>query len=232
MKAVLFDAVDTLIRPWPSVGSVYARAAAAHGLRCAARALEEAFLPAYRELFPERFHGRSGLQTSEARERRWWTRVLARTFERAGCGTPGPAALAAGLEAFGRGAAWRLSAGARQTLRSLRARGVKLALVSNYDSRLHRVAAELGLAPLLDAVVVSAEVGWAKPSPRIYAAALAALGVGAGEALMVGDRPKEDAAGAAAAGLRSVLYDPHGRAPGPGSIRDLRRVPALVAAVR
>ena len=96
MKAVLFDAVETLIRPWPFVGSVYARAAAGHGLRCPARALEAAFRPAYSELFPARFFGRSGLQTSEPRERRWWGRVVARTFERAGCGTPGATVIAAG----------------------------------------------------------------------------------------------------------------------------------------
>jgi putative hydrolase of the HAD superfamily len=232
MKAVLFDAVATLIRPWPSVGSVYARAAAVHGLRCPARALGAAFHPAYSELFPERFFGRSGLQTSESRERRWWARVVARTFERAGCGTPGVAVIVAGLEAFGGGDAWRPCAGAVETLRILKARGLKIALVSNFDGRLHRVVAELGLKPLFDAVIVSSEAGWAKPSPRIYAAALDALGVAPGEALMVGDRPKEDAAGATAAGLRALLYDPRGRAPGPGSIRDLRRLPGRLAVGR
>jgi len=224
MKAVLFDAVETLIRPWPFVGSVYARAAAGHGLRCPARALEAAFRPAYSELFPARFFGRSGLQTSEPRERRWWGRVVARTFERAGCGTPGATVIAAGLESFAHGDAWRPSAGAVATLRTLKARGLKIALVSNFDGRLHRVVAELGLKPFFDAVIVSSEAGWAKPSPRIYDAALAALGVEPGEALMVGDRPREDAAGATTAGLRALLYDPRGRAPGPGSIRDLRQV--------
>jgi FMN phosphatase YigB (HAD superfamily) len=43
---------------------------------------------------------------------------------------------------------------------------------------------------------------------------------------MVGDRPREDVAGARAAGLQALLYDPQGRAPGPGSVRDLRQVPA------
>ncbi len=228
MKAVLFDAVGTLIRPWPSVGSVYARAARAHGLRCPARSLEAVFRPAYRELFPERFFGRSGLQTSESRERRWWARVVELTFERAGCDRPSPAAIAAGVEAFGRGTAWRPCAGAVDTLRALRERGLKIALVSNYDTRLHRVVDELGLRPYFDIVVVSSETGWAKPSPRIYAAALATLAVEPGEALMVGDRPREDVRGAAAAGLATLLYDPRGRVPGPGSVRDLRQVAARV----
>lgn len=230
IRAVLFDAVETLIRPWPSVGAVYARAAAGQGLRCPARALGAAFHPAYRQLFPDRFFGSSALQTSEARERRWWARVLARTFERAGCGTPDAAVLAAGVAAFARGSAWRPVTGAFETLRAIAARGLKIALVSNYDSRLHRVAAELGLTPFFDAIIVSSETGWAKPSPRIYAAALAALGVAPGEALMVGDRPREDVAGARAAGLGALLYDPRGRAPGPGSVRDLRQVPRRLPA--
>jgi len=228
-KAVFFDAVETLIRPWPSVGSVYARAAAGHGLRCPARALEAAFRPAYRELFPERFFGRSALQTSEPRERRWWGRVVARTFERAGCDAPGAAVIAAGLEAFARGAAWRPVKGALETVQALKARGLKIALVSNYDGRLHRVVDELGLTRFFDAVIVSSEVGWAKPAPRIYEAALGALGVEPREALMVGDRPQEDVAGAAAAGLLALLYDPRGRVPGPGAIRDLRQVPGRIA---
>jgi putative hydrolase of the HAD superfamily len=205
VRAVLFDAVATLIRPWPSVGSVYARAAAPHGPRCLARALESAFVSAYRELSPERFFGRSGLRTSEPRERRWWARVVVRTFESADFGTPPPAAVTAGLEAFSRGAAWRPCAGAVETLAALKARGIKLALVSNYDRRLHRVVEELGLRPFFDAVIVSSETGWAKPSRRIYRAALAALAVAPEEALMVGDRPREDAAGARAAGLRALL---------------------------
>jgi putative hydrolase of the HAD superfamily len=144
VRAVLFDAVDTLIRPYPSVGAVYARAAAACGLRCRSGALEAAFRPAYRELFPGRFFGASGLQTSDVRERRWWATVVARTFERAGHPAPAAAAIDAAIEAFGRGAAWRLSAGAVEALRDLAARGITVALVSNYDSRLHRVVEELG----------------------------------------------------------------------------------------
>jgi putative hydrolase of the HAD superfamily len=229
-RAVLFDAVATLIRPWPSVGSVYARAAASPGAACPAQGLDAAFPQAYRELSPQRFFGRSGLQTSEARERRWWGQVVARTFVRAGCAAPPPEAVAAGIEAFSRGAAWRPCAGALEALEALASRGLKIALVSNYDARLHRVVRELGLGRFFDAVLVSSEVGWAKPSPRIYAAALAALRVAPTEALMVGDRPREDVEGARAAGLRALLYDPLGRAPGPDSIRDLRRIPRMIQA--
>ena len=106
----------------------------------------------------------------------------------------------------------------------LQARGLKIALVSNFDGRLHRVVAELGLTPFFDAVIVSSETGWAKPSPRIYAAALGALGVEPGEALMVGDRPQEDVAGATAAGPGAALRSARARTRA-GFVRDLRQVP-------
>lgn len=229
IRAVLFDAVGTLVRPWPSVGSIYARAAAAHGLRLPVRVLEAAFHAVYRELFPGRFFGPSRLQTSEARERAWWRRVVALSMERAGCARPPAAALDDAFAEFSRGRAWRLAPGAIETLGELGRRGVAVAIVSNYDARLHRVVDELGLAPRLAAVLASSEVGWAKPAPRIYRAALDRLGVAPGGALMVGDRRREDYEGARAAGLNAVLYDPRGTAGGSvPSIRDLRRVPALL----
>lgn len=224
IRAVFFDAVGTLIRPFPSVGAVYARVAADHGLRCRARVLERHFHPAYRALFPERFFGPSRLQTADPRERRWWRKVVARTLEQAAGRRP-PPVLEAALEAFSRGAAWRPCAGAMEVLAALAGRDLKIGLVSNYDSRLHRVVLELGMAPFLGAVLVSSEVGWAKPSPRIYRAALARFGVRPEEALMVGDRMVEDFRGARAAGLHALLFDPCGRERGPHVIRSLRQVP-------
>lgn len=222
--AVFFDAVATLILPHPSVGSVYARAAAAHGLRIPARALEAQFVPAYRELSPLRFSGRSRLQTSDARERGWWRLVVARTLERAGYPDPPAAVVEAALEAFSRGAAWRLRAGALPTLAGLRRRGIQVAIVSNYDSRLRRVVGELGVARFFSALVISAEVGWAKPSPRIFAAALERTGVRPMEALMVGDRRVEDYEGAGAAGLQALRLDPHREERGDHVIRRLTQV--------
>jgi putative hydrolase of the HAD superfamily len=228
IRAVFFDAVATLILPHPSVGAVYARAAAAHGLRCPPRALETQFSPAYRELFPRRFSGPSRLRTSEARERGWWRLVVARTFERAGFPGPPAAVLDAAVEAFSRGAAWRLRAGALPTLTELRRRGVRVALVSNYDSRLRRVVRELGVARCFTALVISAEVGWAKPSPHIFAAALARTGVRPEEALMVGDRRLEDYEGGRAAGLHALRLDPHREERGAHVIRRLTQVLARV----
>jgi putative hydrolase of the HAD superfamily len=63
----------------------------------------------------------------------------------------------------------------------------------------------VGIAGLVDAAVFSGEVGWRKPSPRIFAAALVALGADAATTVFVGDRLREDITGAHGAGMRTVL---------------------------
>jgi putative hydrolase of the HAD superfamily len=63
---------------------------------------------------------------------------------------------------------------------------------------------EIGLLERLVALAVSAEVGKRKPSPAIFEAALAQAGVSAAEALMVGDRLREDIGGAQTVGMSAV----------------------------
>jgi putative hydrolase of the HAD superfamily len=90
-------------------------------------------------------------------------------------------------------------------LAALRERGARLAVVSNWDVSLHDVLERTGLRPLLDAVVISAELGAAKPDPAIFRAALERVGAAAGDALHVGDSLEADVEGARAAGVDAVL---------------------------
>jgi putative hydrolase of the HAD superfamily len=92
-------------------------------------------------------------------------------------------------------------------LESLRARGLKLGLVSNaFDPGwlLHRDLEQMGLADLLDFAVFSSEVGKRKPHPAIFERALDALGVAAVDAVFVGDRLYEDIRGAGELGMTTV----------------------------
>jgi putative hydrolase of the HAD superfamily len=98
-------------------------------------------------------------------------------------------------------------------LRALRAGGLRLVVVSNWDVSLHERLAETGLAPLVDGAVASAELGVAKPDRAIFAHALALAGVPAAAALHVGDSPIEDVEGALGAGLRAALVVRKGPAP-------------------
>lgn len=99
------------------------------------------------------------------------------------------------------------------TLATLKGAGHKLALVSNYAHTqvLTDALARLDLLPYFDALVVSADVGYLKPHPRIFEAALEALDVTPDEAVMVGNDLTCDVEGAKKAGLRAV-WTPYPRA--------------------
>jgi putative hydrolase of the HAD superfamily len=90
------------------------------------------------------------------------------------------------------------------TLRELRARGLRTAIVSNCDHSTRPIVGELGLEREADAVVLSFEVGVAKPDPGIYQAALDALAARPEEAVFVDDQAAY-CEGAEAIGIRSFL---------------------------
>jgi putative hydrolase of the HAD superfamily len=91
------------------------------------------------------------------------------------------------------------------TLAALRGAGSRLVVVSNWDLSLHEVLDTTGLAELLDGAVTSAEVGFSKPRPEVFARALELAGVSAHDALHVGDSVEHDVVGARAAGIEPVL---------------------------
>ncbi len=94
-------------------------------------------------------------------------------------------------------------------LDDLRARGVRVVVVSNSEGMLERLFTDLGIVGHFDAIVDSGKVGIEKPDPRIFEIALARFGVPAARALMLGDTFATDIAGAHAAGMRAALVDPH-----------------------
>lgn len=102
---------------------------------------------------------------------------------------------------------------AAPTLRSLRDRGTRVVVVSNWDASLPEVLERVGLGELLDAVVTSAAAGDRKPAPAIFRAGLQAAGVDADEAIHVGDGLDEDVAGARGVGIEPILIVRAGDAP-------------------
>jgi putative hydrolase of the HAD superfamily len=205
VDVVLFDAVGTLFEVDGSVGAIYSRIAARHGVVTEPAEIEAKFRAA--------FHAKSlegmdaGPTSGVAAEKAWWLDLVRRVFS----GRMRPEVLSGYFEdvfeAFRSARAWVIDAEARPTLDELRARGYRLGVVSNYDSRLFDVLANLGIDSCFDRVVVSWHAGSAKPDPEIFYRALAATGVSTSRALHVGDSLREDVAGAAAAGLHAALLD-------------------------
>lgn len=112
-------------------------------------------------------------------------------------------------------------------LEALRARGNRLAVVSNWDVSLHEALKRTGLHRLVDLAVASAELGVAKPDPAVFAHVLGRLGVVPAAALHVGDSLEADVAGARAAGVPVVLVARAG-APGAPGVPTVRTLAELV----
>jgi putative hydrolase of the HAD superfamily len=222
LAAVTLDAAGTLFGPREPVGVTYARAAARHGIVLDPVATGERFRAAMRAAPPLAFPGLAP-DRRHAAEADWWRAVVRASF--------GAEATAHGFEAcfaelfdhFARPGAWRLDDDALDTLRALRAAGLRLAVVSNFDGRLLPLLAGLGIAPLVDGVVPSAAHDAAKPDPRLFHAAARLLGARPADVLHVGDDLDLDVHGALAAGFRATLFDPTGD-PAPDGVSVLRRL--------
>jgi HAD superfamily hydrolase (TIGR01509 family) len=98
---------------------------------------------------------------------------------------------------------WVVYSDTAATLRALRAAGNPVAVVSNIGFDLRPIFAAWELSDLVDAFVLSFEVGRCKPDPGIFLRACAAVGADPERALMVGDTPAD--AGAVAVGCATLV---------------------------
>jgi putative hydrolase of the HAD superfamily len=108
----------------------------------------------------------------------------------------------------------RLYPEALDVVRTLKDRGFRVGVCSNWDWDLDRHLDQVGLSGMVDGRVSSAWVGARKPHRRVFDAALAAVEVDAEDAVFVGDNWRADVEGARAIGLRVVHAWRHDDHPG------------------
>jgi putative hydrolase of the HAD superfamily len=116
-------------------------------------------------------------------------------------------------------------------MRKLRAMGLPLYVVSNWDIQLAKVLDDLGWTDFFDGVVVSAVIGVEKPEGEIFEEALRVSGVERNRAVHVGNDHVTDVRGASEAGLDTVFVDRRGVVEVPGAtyvIPDLGGLPEIV----
>lgn len=239
LRVVCLDAANTLLQATPPVAERYAATAAAHGVRVEPAAIVQAF----RDLWPAQRARRARLLhgADEAATFAFWLDVIGQIF------APWRSQFA-DFEAFARQlyldfaspAAWRPFDDVLPCLEQLARRGLRLALVSNWDRHLRPILQGLGLEDRFDHIAISAELGVEKPAPAIFAPVLRALAVEPAQVVHVGDTRSEDVVGARAAGLWAVHLrrhaPPSAEAPafvdGIASVRSLDALVELLAPQR
>ena len=210
-KVIFFDAAGTLMFLPRPVGMHYAEVAARFGLNLDPTALDRAFHQAWKAMPPRSITPDGRAQPDD--DKGWWRSLVSLVFR--GAPESGVESVVGNgtdifdfenyfeviYDRFGEPGVWQAYPEAANVLSELRARGIPLGVISNFDRRLYANLEDIGLAAYFDHITISSEVGADKPHGRIFKRAQAAFDASPGEALHVGDDPVRDWAGAEAAGL-------------------------------
>jgi putative hydrolase of the HAD superfamily len=206
IQAVYFDAVGTLLFPDPPAEEVYAAVGRAHGIAVSAAEVRQRLRQAFAE--QEEVDRLRGWRVDAAREVSRWRAIVQACLPAVDL-HQAEAIFRELFEHFARPQAWRLAAEAGMVLEALLRRGLSCGMASNYDARLRSVVAGFPeLARLQERLVISAEVGYRKPSAAFFTAVAYQAGCPPFQVLYVGDDLVLDYQAARVAGLQAVWYRP------------------------
>lgn len=204
IDVVFFDAGGTLIRPRHPVGETYARLARNYGGRWDPQLAHQGFKEAFANLSPRPPHWPV---PADGDDRPWWREVARRAARRAGMRDDFPFDLFYSelYDAYARPDLWMAFPEAEDVLERLANSGYRLAVLSNWDARLHPVLEGLHLARWFERVLVSAELGCEKPCREAYRQAARLFAAPPERCLMVGDDPHTDGTAPRAAGWNALV---------------------------
>ena len=212
IRVVFFDAADTLFHVHGSVGEIYLQHAIEFGFSRkpdSLSAIKQAFSRAFREAPPPVFATADPVRLKQS-ERLWWFDIVHNVFYRVGMFERFDEFFDHVFRVFEDHGSWRLFPETVSTLTRLKAQGLELGIISNFDSRLFSVLRGLGIAETFDTVTISSLAQAAKPAPQIFHSALEKHAVDPEEALHIGDSLREDVEGGRKAGLHVALVNRDG----------------------
>jgi len=140
-------------------------------------------------------------------ERLWWFDVVHNVFYRVGMFEGFDEYFDAVFAAFDGPQHWAPYPETVGVLKELKGQGLELGIVSNFDTRLFNVLRGLGLTDFFDTVTISSLAKAAKPAAGIFRVALDKHAADPEDAAHIGDSLRDDAEGAAKAGLAGIWLD-------------------------
>lgn len=228
VRAVLFDAVGTLMRPDPSVAKIYAAVGRRFGSCHSEATVADRFRAAFarqEQLDSQEYLGR----TSEERERSRWQSIVSEVFGPSGeTGIDTTAIFACLWRHFAESRNWRLFGDVAACWNELQSQGLVLGLASNFDGRLEPICRGLPPMDRSQHIFVSSQLGHRKPRAEFFRAIETRLGMRPEQILLVGDDLENDYAAALAAGWRALLIDRTGLPAANTTIQSLEQVPGLL----
>ncbi|HWL90190.1 MAG TPA: HAD-IA family hydrolase [Actinomycetota bacterium] len=230
-RAIFFDVGETLVHVDPSFVDLFVTVLAGAGHDRSESEVRDASAHVYAR-FSEAARDRSMWTTSPERSRAFWTSVYERMLDELRVADDDGLATALHRE-FTRMENYVLFDDVRPTIDALRAHGLLLGIVSNFESWLEEWFGIHELVETFPVRVISGIEGIEKPDHRIFRLALERAGVDAADSVYVGDNPEFDVDPPAAVGMFPVLIDRRDRFPGHAGarVRDLRDILAILEAV-
>ena len=216
--AVFFDAANTLLYPYPSVGAVYAEVAARYGVSTTGDAVQAAFRRSWGEAQAATGPVRYGVDEPDGR--RFWHALVHATFAQIALPEDFENFFDELYQLFSQPQVWRLYPESLPVLRTLGQQGYIVGVISNWDIRLQNLLHGLGVMACVQHVSISALVGWEKPHGHIFTHALEAVGVAPARAVHVGDNLHADVEGARQAGMQPLWLRRDGEPRGDGVLAD------------
>lgn len=210
IRAVFLDLGWTLAYPRTSMWQIFADLCSDAGVVVTPAACEQlvrGLSRAAHEQAERQFRGGAQYEDSDAAFAGMFMQMGRMVFAQMGVTAGHEALMQRFLERFWNASNWTRFPEVLDVLRALRARGIRLGVLSNAPSNLPSFLEQLGIAPLLDFSVVSAVEGVRKPDRRIFEVALARAEVKPAEALHVGDMYLEDVLGGRALGIHTLLME-------------------------
>ncbi|MDI6715726.1 MAG: HAD-IA family hydrolase [Actinomycetota bacterium] len=209
-KAVFFDAGNTLLYPHPSVEQVCIEVFSRNGYKVDPDQLRDAIADGDR-YYEERYWSDDTFWCSESGASSLWIELYTRVAQAVGINGDCQKLAREIYHEFGHHHRWELFPDVRSTFEELKELGLKIGIVSNWDSRLTSLCFGIGITDYLDFVMCSAVVGRIKPQPEIFQMALDRAKVKPEETIHVGDHYYADVLGARSVGITPVLINRTGR---------------------
>ena len=210
LRAVFFDAGETLVHPHPTFPDLFATILRREGHDVDAETVRERIHVVF-DRFRAAAESNELWTTSAERSRRFWHEVY--TIFLTDLGIEDPALVETVYGEFTDLENYALFDDVPAVLARLGDAGLALGIVSNFEAWLDALLERLGVRSTFGVVVISGMEGLEKPDPRIFELALERAGVAAGEAAYVGDNPEFDVEPALALGMTPVLIDRRDRYP-------------------
>ncbi|MDD5747824.1 MAG: HAD-IA family hydrolase [Actinomycetota bacterium] len=206
IEAVFLDVGNTLLMPHPSWEAVTLEVLKKFGYYLSEDCARKGMAAADR-YYEERYWKDDSFWASEQDASMMWVELYERALEEMGVDDDGYTIGRAIYDYFGSAERWRTFPDVVPVLEMLKINKKKLALVSNWDSRLANICFEMGIYRYFDSVLSSASVGLVKPDPRIFEAACKRLDVSPKKTIHVGDQYYADILGARIVGIYPVMID-------------------------